>query len=88
MILKRKSAGGKPQATILFETESTYLIRDNFEDVYNEENELDENNIKYDEYQIQKTDFDLIKQKALNNTNPENEIEETVFNILRNYFSK
>lgn len=83
MIKYRKANGDIIQATPILETETTFLIRDNFKDVFDEDGVKIDNQVSYDEYVMKKDYFQTIKRLALGNQTPLDEIETVVFRIIR-----
>ena len=83
MIKKRKAQGCITQAQVIYETETTYLIRDNIVPVVDENGVELENMVKYDEYVIEKHNFPMLQRLAIANFPPINENEQVVFEILR-----
>lgn len=86
MIKKRKAQGCITQAQVIFETNSTVLVRDNIVPSKDEEGKEIEGQVSYDEYIINKHDFPTLRRLALANLPAVEEHEERVFEILRNEF--
>lgn len=85
-IIKRYAQGDASQASIIFETNSNILIRDNIRELL--DSELDPRLVEYDEYVIKKEHYDIFLRLALANFPPLDDNEKRVFEILREYHNK